>query len=374
MRAALLFLLLIPCWVIAFKYHVDLKVLHAVAEMISTNVLHVYDGGISIGRFFYGPVTLLLIWPLSFFSYGAAELVWVIVQTVAYVFFWVWMFRFFPVTLRGKIGFFLLAWCFALNPIHNNFQSGNIQLILLALLAWAEGWSADCPKINRFIAGLLVSLVSVVKVFPAFLIPYYVVRRDKWLIGGIAVGLVFAFLAPAVVFGWDSNVLLHQGFLSNLTTYGKDNPLVEIPDILSLASLFARVGLPSLFFPIAFVVISVFFYVWMAKHRVVGSGSWSLALALMALLNPSTRVHYFIFYVPAFLAVLEFSFAQNRRKLQWGIYAVFALIALTMQGVVGKKLNDILEFQNFPTWGAILLCGLVWISLRFFIESSPHRS
>ena len=91
---------------------------------------------------------------------------------------------------------------------------------------------------------------------------------------------------------------------------------------------------------------------------------WAMGLALMAFLNPSTRVHYFIFYVPAFCSVIG-SIIKDAKRSVWLIFTAllsFVAIALTTEGVVGKGLNNNLEALSIPTWGfVLLLCGMVLV-------------
>jgi len=78
----------------------------------------------------------------------------------------------------------------------------------------------------------------------------------------------------------------------------------------------------------------------------------------MALLNSTSRPDHFIFYVPAFCALVDLwrtQFVSLWDRLGTGISV--ALIAFTAQFVVGsRELNNQLELWRVPVIGMIVLC------------------
>jgi Glycosyltransferase family 87 len=84
-------------------------------------------------------------------------------------------------------------------PIYGNFQQGQLTFILVLLItsAWALERS-DRPVM----AGMLLGTAAAVKLFPAYLVVYFVARRS-WR-GGLAAVATFGVLtlATAAVLGW----------------------------------------------------------------------------------------------------------------------------------------------------------------------------
>ena len=105
-----------------------------------------------------------------------------------------------------------------------------------------------------------------------------------------------------------------------------------------------------------------FAYAWKKRATAASDANyslhlWALASALMVFLNPSTRPHYFIFYVPAFCSLLQIlALATEKAYLLLLLSVSTLLIAFTAEGVVGKQLNDKLEMWSVPTVGMLLLC------------------
>lgn len=378
----LLGLLLIPCWVIAAKFEVDIKTVFHVATLSHSHAAASY-GPSAVGRFFYGPVTVALLYPLGFLSFTAFKWVWIFFQTVSFWVFWGCLYRLYPALGKRGNGFgWFLLFILSINPIHNNFQSNNIQLMLMAVLLLAEILTSSEKKNAQVFGGFLCALCACIKVFPLFICCYYLFSKPRKTTAGLALGFVISVALPLLVFGYADFLILVKGFLENLSTYSADNSLIQVPDILCLPSLLARWGEGYSWDPravqwvtrvvIGLISSSFFILVVRAKKTVSLTPFFGMACLLMALLNPSTRVHYFIFYLPAACSLLQWT-SENRAKrapVFAGMILVTLLIAFTTEGIVGKKFNNQLEFLSIPTWGCILL-GV--ILLRVLLPSLRLR-
>ena len=191
-RKFLLGLLLVPCWIISFPFDVDLRVMHGVGRWLYSDLGKVYNDPAAIGRFFYGPIFLLLLKPVGYFSYPVAQWIWLALQTASYVIFWWALLRLFPVLLSRKSS--VVWWlCFitAINPIHNNFQSGNIQLMLAAALLTSEVLY-EKGDAGKFFAGVVVMLAAAIKIFPIFIVGLYLLRGKRSAMAGLAAGALLS--------------------------------------------------------------------------------------------------------------------------------------------------------------------------------------
>jgi len=373
-QSFLILVLFATCLGIGIQYNVDLIVLYDTVRLVVQGQWEkIYSGpgeNGSIGRYFYGPFSLLLFSPLGWLSYYGAKAVWLLFQSISYFLFWWLLGEFFPLRARKAFLLWLLVFIFAINPLHNNFQSNNIQLFLAVMLLGAEWLSRREGKWDGLAAGLLISVAAAVKIFPFFIFAFYWLWRPK-LRKGLATGLVVTLVSPYVAFGPTKATLLYQTFLKNLTSYGQDNSFITVDDICCLPSLIARAfhyfgGTETEadpFIKLAILGISGAFlgFVWLGKKQSKGKEQndilWTLAFALMAFLNPSTRPHYYIFYVPA-LAWLAKRWSDDKAG-SWEKFSVLAsvgLIALTQEGVTGKGINNLLEAWSIPTYGMLILC------------------
>lgn len=378
--------LIIPCWVIGYQYNTDFRVLYYISQVMGQDVNMVYGPNASAGRFFYGPLTLPLIAPLALATQSISHVGWLVLQSVAYgIFFW-GLIRLFPV-LTKSAWVWVFVWAFCINPVHNNFQSNNIQLMLIAAIVVAEICTRTDSSRLRLLGGALVALAAAIKVFPGFVAVMYLIAKPKSVKWGVVLGSALSVLIPLVYFGFGDTVILFQGFLTNLTTYTDENSLVGSPDILCLPTLLARAFSPGVHVSAfaetltrwsSLALCLGYFYLLWAGRKVEGIEKhlWSLGLALMVFINPSSRPHYFVFYIPAMCSLVEIwrSNARGNSLLLTGAVFSWALIALTAQGVVGKDLNNMLELLSVPTLGMVVLCATLTVAVVNLMSEQEEKS
>lgn len=371
LKLGLLLTLLIASWVAAINYEIDLVNIYVTAKFLVSDITRTYMKNEPYGRYFYGPISLVLIKPFAYLSWTVVKYFWILLQTVCFVAFWKLLNKLYPFLLEKKANWaWVIILIVSINPLHNNFQSNNIQLMLMALFLYSELLTYEKSAKSQFWAGALISLAALIKVFPAFLAAYYFVVKPKQVKWGVLGGALLWLVAPFAVFGWNDSLLLYKGFFEHLFTYNnEENSFLKVQDLLCLPSLIARVLAGhsekeiSLVTKSSILVVSgvFFFSAWNKfKGEVARKSSleyWALAMALMTFLNPSTRPHYFIFYVPAFCVLLG---VMHENVANWWVKLSTVLsvlmIAFTAQGVTGKELNDKLELLSVPTWGMLILC------------------
>jgi hypothetical protein len=93
----------------------------------------------------------------------------------------------------------------------------------------------------------------------------------------------------------------------------------------------------------------------------------------MCFINPSSYVHYLVFYVPLFAQVWEDANEEGvpRPVLQLLLCVVFGVVAMTTEGILGKRTNDLLESFSIPTYGLLLLLIAACGAIRFTRGFSP---
>ena len=239
----LLAVLLVCAIAIAIRYEVDFVVMYQASRLSHFDVFHVYGsriGGITGGRFFYGPLTFFFIHPLAFFSFPVAKGIWIGLQTVAFVVFWAFLISNFGVLRRSHWAW---LWVFAvsINPVHLNYQSNNIQLMILAVLMIAEVLSKRRETWCQYLGGILVALISAIKLYPFFIVVYFWIVKPRTVRIGLVLGLTLAAVIPLLQFGFADGVLLYKGFLNSLAGYHRDNSLIESFNLQCLPAVLARI-------------------------------------------------------------------------------------------------------------------------------------
>ena len=353
-KIALLTILLATCWGIGFKPGGDLNVYHQAAQWIASGKTdHIYRDNAQIGNFFYGPIAFTLLRPFGELQIETMNWIWLGLQTVAFLFFWIGLTRLFPTA------WFLLAWVSSIKPIHASFQSHNVQLMFAAILVWAEIGSRQSNKIKQAAAGAVVVLLTAIKIYPGFIALYYLLRRPNPVRYGLLIGTALAALIPILTFGPRLGAYLPFEFVKTALTYHHVYDLGLDTVSLSLPSLLARWA-PQLWLdyeliPIVVGIIAALFFV---RRPAPEPRNWALALALMGLLNSTTRPDYFIFFVPAFCALSEL---RNSISTKVGIAISLLLIAfITEWTLQSRDLSHRLESWRVPVLGIMLLCSLLW--------------
>jgi hypothetical protein len=143
------------------------------------------------------PTAMLLGLPFAELSYRGAVLAWNLLSLAALAGS-VWL-------LTRQLG---LAWCrwhvlplVALTmlcwPLRQQFQQGQLSLLLLLLLVGA--WAAYRSGRER-LAGVLLGIAAVLKIFPAFVFLYFLFRR-RWRVvaAGAGCALVLTLMTAAVL-------------------------------------------------------------------------------------------------------------------------------------------------------------------------------
>lgn len=369
-RALFFTVLLIACIAMPFHYDIDFVVFHGVGKWATdaTQLGKIYteravNNG---GRFYYGPPTVTLFEPFGYLKFSISKWVWVLCQLIAFWVTWWGLYRLYPFLLKS-FWVWVPVFLFTINPLHNNFQSNNIQMMLLAALLTAEILSRKRDKRLQWLAGFLCAASAIVKLFPGFICALYLLTKSRVVKQGIIFGGLLFLTLPFLRYGIGPGVQLYADFYHGLFAYHGDNDLVNKQDLLCLASLLARLlnGMAPEVFKYTYVTVSTliaaifFVFAWETRGSATAEEErdvLALGLAIMALINPSSLVHYQAFYIPAFCSLWQFALSQKKR-VAWGsmVLGTFLLVSMTVEGVVGKRWNDRLEHMSVQTYGLILL-------------------
>ncbi len=374
---ALLILLLIPCWGIAWKPGGDLGVYYKASQWLQNGLIStLYSNNAEIGNFFYGPFGLALLKPLSSLSFENANRLWLFLQTLSYSIFWFFLFKLFPELWDSQRRWlFILTWVVSIKPIHASFQSHNVQLIFAALLILSEWFSNSEKKAHQLLSGILVVLLASIKIYPGFIALYYFLIKRPQVKWGLFLGGLISLVFPALTFGIKSGFSLPVEFIQNALHYHQVYDLSKDVVSLSLPSLLTT-WLPSAWISkgaVTLIVgsVSLFYFCWAFTQRKVlnfseNRNAWALLWTTMAMLNSTTRPDYFIYFVPSF-ASLPLLIEHSSKKLiyQLGTFISILLIAFITEWTLGsRELTHYLESIRIPVLGIILLCLMQFLAVR----------
>jgi hypothetical protein len=165
----------------------------------------------------YPPQSLLLFYPLSFLSYGQAQVLMLALNHVLFLLITFMTVRILNLSLRrdSRIIALLVGYLLVFRPIMITLWSGQVSLIVLALLLafwmFARG--------NRpVLAGAMLALAIVLKAYPVLLLPFLLIsRRQRETLATLGwtalITAVAAAIIPAATWAdWFFNVIPQGGF------------------------------------------------------------------------------------------------------------------------------------------------------------------
>jgi hypothetical protein len=170
------------------------------------------------------PFSTLFVWPLTGLRPLQAKHIWLLLQLLLLIPI---MLALRSLTMQSARRIALLTViCF---PLHRNLLYGQYYILLLAMLAGAC-WAYH-RKLSS-LAGILVGLATMTKLFPAIFLLYFLRKRNGRALASTAITIAVCLAISLAVFGWP----MHRYYLQSVlpwTLRGEALP----PYLLSASSL-----------------------------------------------------------------------------------------------------------------------------------------
>ena len=252
------------------------------------------------------PASVLLLLPLGRLDYRTAHAVWNVISLICLAAaLWV---------IMRRRGLDLPPWTLlpitALVLTSNSFTQQMIQgqLNLLLLLLIAAAWAADRSS-RPILSGTLMGVAAAVKLFPAYMGLYYLVRRDWRAVAGMGVSFVtlngitaivmgtrtyrdyFGHVVPTVREGFRDfwpNASIH-GFWSKLLD-APNSHVVQLADSPPLAAALTLIG-------VLLVTAMAAWKCWTARSLAERDVAFAVCLLSVMLVSPITWDHYFLILI-----------------------------------------------------------------------------
>jgi hypothetical protein len=285
------------------------------------------------------PTSVLLALPVAWLDYPDAMLAWNLLSLAALAAS-LWL-------MNRRLGLASSPWALlplgafllVCGPFQQQMYQGQLNLVLLLLLT--ATWAADRAG-RPLLAGALLGAATAVKLFPGFLLLYFLLRRDWRAVAAtvfsfaLLTGLTAAVLGPAAYRDYVADVLpkvaayqsdwlnaSFAGFWSRLFDPTSHQniviPLWTSPTLAAAATLLCRVALLA-------VLVWGLWRIETPADRDLGFG---LLLVAMLLVSPVAWDHYFLLlFLP--VAVI-WQLLRNAGFRRW----LFALIPVILSLPLG---------------------------------------
>jgi hypothetical protein len=257
------------------------------------------------------PTSVLLVLPFALLDYPDAFLAWNLFSLAALVFS-LWLIAR-ELNLRFSVWAIppLLALLLMCGPLQQQTNQGQLNLVLLALITGT--WVAD-RRGWPIVAGSLLGAAAAIKLFPAFLFLYFLVR-GKWKVlgSGLVSGLLLTaltagILGPAAFQDYIHDALprvsLFRDWWANASLTGFWCKLFNAPSH-HVVELWSNPWLARGGILISCLLLTAMLVRLIRKARSTAETdlAFGLSIVVMLLVSPITWDHYFLLLLPT-LAIL----------------------------------------------------------------------
>jgi alpha-1,2-mannosyltransferase len=190
-----------------------------------------------------------------------------------------------------------------LEPVRNDLAYGQINIVLMALVA------LDCltpSAATRWPRGCLIGIAAAVKLTPAAFVLYFVVRRD-WRAAGTAAASFLVATGVGFAVAWHDSVQYWTKILFDVSRIGG----LAYAANQSILGVLDRLGMSHPAVTVAWAVAAVIVIgaAWRGMSRALAANQYCLALSLNALagllVSPVSWSHQWVWCVPALLALAD---------------------------------------------------------------------
>jgi len=277
----------------------------------------------------------------------------------------------------------------AIAPLHTNFLLGQVHVLMLMLLAQAAWlYFKDRP----FLSGIVLAVAAAMKIYPAFFLLFFLVKRQWRPAAGLVCGMAGAALLSIRLFGetacrmyfreilpaglrgeiidpystgWDSlNALLRRLFIFEPEL--NPTPAAHLPAVYALLH------------PLLHSLILVVFLWAMGRRRTSVARQkleWAIYCFLVLFLSSEPLPYHFIILI--LTAVLSVDYLVSRRQSGWALTVVvlYTLVCVPYTRVYSANPQGWHALFYFPRLFCMtLLAGtLVWILIATSEDSFPRR-
>jgi alpha-1,2-mannosyltransferase len=274
--------------------------------------------------FIYPPFAVLFLGPLAVLPWPVAALSMMAISVVALgtVIFLsmrtVWLAR------AAEATALLLPLAFALEPVWDTLWFGQVNLLLMALVA------LDClsPR-TRWPRGALVGIAAAVKLTPAVFLLYFLLRKDYRAAGTAAVSGLLATVAGFAV--------SYHGSMEFWFEPGKGARGVSGSPYFSnqtVDGFFARLGLPQptrdlLWLTVVAVVLVIAVAAVRRAHAMREPALAMAAVGCFGLIaSPTSWGHHWVYAVPGVIAIA--GHAARYRDVRWAVAGAATVVVFVM--------------------------------------------
>ncbi len=337
-----------------------------------------------LANFKYPPGVGLLFYPLGFLPKHYAAWVWFSFNfALVVLFFWICSRLLFEegFPFKYRVWICFLSSLFCLRFFLYNFDEGQVNILMMTLVG--AGLYALRRK-RQFLSGLFIAYSILVKYMTILFLPYFFHRRKIISVLYIIVGLIMISIFPALLWGWDYNVLLFKKFIPYVCKTSLDWGSISTHANQSLFAMFTRffssfspykvnvLNLSQFYLGIILGASLLLLYIFpFLRSSYGGQGvfsenvDWAMLFMCVPLFNPNGWVHAFVFLLFPYMVCLYYLFKVGHVDiLVWVLVVLSFLMGTWPNQLFIPSLEDSTEVYSFLCMGSLLLY-LALVRIKF---------
>ena len=355
----------------------DFKVYYLSAKaLLEGNQIYGISHGLDSGFYKYSPFVLLIFIPFAILPYIVACIIYyaLVVAGIIYLFSLIKYFlsKYYSQQQITHLGWILgLIFIFALNLLYRELHLGNTNIFLLILLLL---FIRLIITSKFFLAGILFSLILLIKPFFLILAIPLLIHKKWKIIGGVAVFMIIQALLLIVILGWSTFYFLHTEWIKAIYSHSASYPGNNTIEYLA-SHFFSDVLTTNLKYIIllGFILLYTFLITIKKCHYVKYHGhnneerDFILGFFLLMSLLPSilnTDTEHFLYSLPVISLITYFAFMKKKPIFFLFLFLIFLLYGTNSNDIVGKTIGDF--YDQIGALGISNLLLLFWGFWLFF--------
>ncbi|HMF15607.1 MAG TPA: glycosyltransferase family 87 protein, partial [Gemmataceae bacterium] len=353
----------------AYQVHDFGAYYRAASHVIRGETPYVIDEHGPTASFVYAPAFAYFLAPLSYLDYTWASRLWMIGN---WTLFLTCVYLAMRLVAPEEGNNWKVLWMGTL-PVAGyfwiNISSGQVGALMTALCL---GWTV-CQRQGRpFVGGILLALATALKLAPALLAPYLIVRRDWRGLAGFLAGGLALILVPAPWTGLDKAAQLHLewGRHCQETQIADQTSRIENQSFLGAFARLPGIDLPRLqqVYPLILLGLAGTCYGWICwsrkRERVAeneqSSDNLQLAslLILMTLAHPRAWTCNFVsLTLPCFILADRICRRLPGWKVALGAWVLLILVRISPKCPIGESSWIGWIHQGKDFWAALAVAA-----------------
>lgn len=309
----------------------------------------------------YPPTSLLFLWPLAFWDYKTANIVWNILSTLS-VAISIWLvLKIASLKLSRNLLFYcfiVLLFLFTIPFFPIKFNIGNGQINHFVLLFSALGLHLYAKK-HLNISAFFLAFAAGIKIAPAIFLLYFLIRKDVRQIFRFSFFLAVLFLVSLYFIPWS----IQREYFFNVLPLSFTLAAKDWYYNQSLFGFLARSLSNPITIQLSYYLLSllILFLTWWRGGKVSPLRALAAVSSLYLMLHPIALQHYFGFAIIPWILLLS-----RRDWLPLAVAYVLLAIDIKNFNVVPTEFKFLLShdlFGIFVLWVLALWREKFWVIL-----------